>query len=137
MYRNHYADLLETIKNPTQLSKRLHSAGLLSCETKKRICDLMILRQQKVAELLEAIETKIISDSQSLYKFVEELETDNSSDNSASMKELCHKLRSTRGGECAFCVKITTYYDHNCLYTVEVSVPSQSVSSFPSTSTSK
>ena len=98
----HYADLLETIKNPTPLSKRLHSAGLLSCETKKRICDLMILRQQKVAELLEAIETKILSDSQSLYKFVEELEKDNS----ASMKELCHKLRSTLGGECAFVLKL-------------------------------
>ena len=71
-----------------------------------RICDLMILRQQKVAELLEAIETKILSDSQSLYKFVEELEKDNSSDNSASMKELCHKLRSTLVGECAFVLKL-------------------------------
>ena len=95
LFRNHYADLLEIIKNPTPLSKRLHSAGLLSCETKERICELVILRQQKVSELLEAIETKILSDSQALYKFVEELEKDNST----SMKELCDKLRCSRG-EC-------------------------------------
>ena len=72
-----------------------------------------ILRQQKVAELLGAIETKILLNSQNLYKFVEELEKDSST----SSKELCDKLKSTRG-ECVLseCVAPTdqVHCDDRC-----------------------
>ena len=108
-FRNHYADLLETIKNPTPLSKRLYSAGLLSFETRKNIFDL-ILRRQKVTELLREIETRILLDSQNLYKFVEELEKDSST----SLKELCDKLKSTHG-ECVLSECVCTHALTKCI----------------------
>ena len=91
-FKIHEAALLEHIKNPTPLSKHLHSAGLLTSETKKNIRNL-ILRQQKVCELLDATETEIRLDPSNYHKFVEALEKD------SSMQHLCGKLRSTCG-EC-------------------------------------
>ena len=91
-FQRHYADLLETIGNPTPLAARLYSAGLLSRHTRDKINELT-LREQKVTELLVATETTIRLDPSNYPQFVEALEKD------SSMQHLCGKLRSTCG-EC-------------------------------------
>ena len=90
---DHFADLFESIQNPTTLSARLYSAGLLSRETRKRICSRTLVDTDKVCELLDATETTIRLDPSNYHKFVEALEKD------SSMQHLCGKLRSTCG-EC-------------------------------------
>ena len=93
-FRDHFADLFESIQNPTTLSARLYSAGLLSSETRKRVCSRTLVDSDKVSELLDATETAIRLDPQNnFYKFVEALEKD------SSVQHLCSKLRSTCG-EC-------------------------------------
>ena len=91
-FRDHYADLFESIRNPAPLAARLYSAGLLSRHTRDKINELT-LREQKVTELLVATETAIRPDPSNYHKFVEALEKD------SSMQHLCGKLRSTCG-EC-------------------------------------
>ena len=92
-FRDHFSDLFESIQNPTTLSARLFTAGLLSRETRKRICSRTLVDSDKVSELLDAIETTIRLDPSNYHKFVEALEKD------SSMHHLCGKLRSTCG-EC-------------------------------------
>ena len=75
-----------------RLSYRLCSAGLLSRDTRRKICELT-LTEQRVSVLLDASETMINMDPRSFYKFVGELEKDR------PMQHLCDKLRSTCG-EC-------------------------------------
>ena len=58
--------------------------------SKKKLSDL-ILRRDKVTELLDATETATRLDPQNFHKFVEELDKD------SSMQHLCDKLRSTCG----------------------------------------
>ena len=91
-FQRHYADLLETVRNPVPLAARLYSADLLSRHTRDKINELT-LREQKVTELLVATETAIRLDPSNYHKFVEALEKD------SSMQHLCGKLRSTCG-EC-------------------------------------
>ena len=92
-FQSHFADLFESIQNPTTLSARLFAAGLLSRETRKRICSRTLVDSDKVSELLDATETAIRLDPSNYHKFVEALEKD------SSMQHLCGKLRSTCG-EC-------------------------------------
>ena len=91
-FQSHYVDLQTSIGDPTSLAAELYAAGLLSRETRMNISDL-VLRQQKVSELLNATETTIRLDPSNYHKFVEALEKD------SSMQHLCGKLRSTCG-EC-------------------------------------
>ena len=90
-FRSHCADLSEAIRYPTTLAATLYSAGVLSCETTRKIIELSDL--QKVTELLDATETTIRLDPSNYHKFVEALEKD------SSMQHLCGKLRFTCG-EC-------------------------------------
>ena len=93
-FQDHFADLFESIQNPTTLSARLYSAGLLSRETRDKIFTRGVLvDSEKVSVLLVAIDTTIRLDPQKFSKFVEALEKD------SSMQHLCGKLRSTCG-EC-------------------------------------
>ena len=93
-FRDHFADLFESIQNPTTLSVRLYSAGLLSLETRNKILSTGILMDSdKVSVLLVTIETTIKQNSSNFDKFVKALEKD------SSMQHLCGKLRSTCG-EC-------------------------------------
>ena len=93
-FRDHFADLFESIQNPTTLSVRLYSAGLLSLEIRNKILSRGVLvDSEKVSVLLVAIETTIHQNSSNYHKFVEALEKD------SSMQHLCGKLRSTCG-EC-------------------------------------
>ena len=93
-FRDHFADLFESIQNPTTLSVRLYSAGLLSLEIRNKILSRGVLvDSEKVSVLLVAIETAIHQNSSNYHKFVEALEKD------SSMQHLCGKLRSTCG-EC-------------------------------------
>ena len=91
-FRDHYVDLFNGIQNPVPLSARLYSAGLLAKNTRVKIKE-MRLTEDKVAELLDAIETAIGLDSQNFYKFVDELEKELDS----RMQHLCDGLRSTCG----------------------------------------
>ena len=88
-FRRYYADMLDSIDDPTLLAARLYSVDLLSRETRKNISDLT-RRQQKVSELLDAVETKIGQDTDNFYEFLEALEH-------ISMHDLCGKLRSKCG----------------------------------------
>ena len=92
-FRDHFDDLLESIQNPTTLSDRLFTAGLLSRETRKRICSRSLVDTEKVSVLLDATETTIRLHPSNYHKFVKALEKD------SSMQHLCGKLRSTCG-EC-------------------------------------
>ena len=92
-FQNHFADLYESIQNPTTLAVRLFTADLLSRETRKRICSRAVIDSDKVTEILDAVETMIRLDSSNFYKFVEELGKE------SSMQHLCGKSRSTCG-EC-------------------------------------
>ena len=93
-FRDHFSDLFESIQNPTTLSVRLYSAGLLPLQTRNKILSRGVLvDSEKVSVLLVAIETIIHQNSSNYHKFVEALEKD------SSMQHLCGKLRSTCG-EC-------------------------------------
>ena len=94
-FQRHYADLYKSIGDPayTSLAAELYSAGLLSRETRKRICSRTLEDSEKVSVLLDATETTIQLDPSNYRKFVEALEKD------SSMQHLCGKLRSTCG-EC-------------------------------------
>ena len=93
-FQRHYADLYKSIGDPTSLAAELYSAGLLSRETRKRICSRTLVEDsEKVSVLLDATETTIQLDPSNYRKFVEALEKD------SSMQHLCGKLRSTCG-EC-------------------------------------
>ena len=82
--------MLDSIDDPTSLAARLYSVDLLSRETRKNTSDL-IRRQQKVSELLDAVETKIGQDTNNFYEFLEALE------HISIMHDLCGKLRSKCG----------------------------------------
>ena len=83
-----------SLHNPTTLAARLFSAGLLSRDTRRKIVGRGLTDSEKVSEILDAIEAMIIRlEPRNFHKFVEELEKD------CSLRELCGKLRSTRG-EC-------------------------------------
>ena len=86
-FRENFVVLFEGIQDPVTLSMRLFAAGLLSPETRRTICSLVIPAQQR-NELLNAVEGQIIVDPLNFYKFVDKLEEDR------SMQQLCHKLRS-------------------------------------------
>ena len=90
-FQLHYAELLETFRNPTVLAARLYSAGLLSRDTRRKIDGRDLT--ESASEILAAIETAIQLDSNNFHKFMEVLEKD------SSMQHLCGKLRSTYG-EC-------------------------------------
>ena len=92
-FQAHYADLFEGIQEPISLSVRLYAAHLLHIETKRTICSLERPAQQR-NELLDAVERQIRVNPQNFYKFVDELDSSDS-----SMQHLCDKLRSTCG-EC-------------------------------------
>ena len=91
-FQSHIADLFYGIHDQVGLSYRLYAAGLLLRDTRRKICELT-LTEQRVSELLAAIETMISMDPQNFYKFVDVLEKD------SPMQHLCDKLRSTCG-EC-------------------------------------
>ena len=73
-FRRYYADMLDSIDDPTSLAARLYSVDLLSRETRKNISDL----------------TEIGQDTDNFYEFLEALEH-------ISMHDLCGKLRSKCG----------------------------------------
>ena len=100
-FKKSFADLYESIQNPTTLAVRLYTADVLSRETRKRICGRALVDSDRVNELLDAMETMIQHDSNNFYKFVDELEKD------SSMQHLCSKLRSTCG-ECDNLCLLTT-----------------------------
>ena len=99
-FKSHYANLFNGIQNPVSLSARLYAVDLLSRDTKKKIYELT-LTEQKVSELLDAMETAIRLDPQNFHKFVEEMEKD------SSMQHLCGKLMST----CGKCDNVSTSTD--------------------------
>ena len=89
-FRRHFADLSESIQNPTTLASRLYSADMLSRERRNNIGSLHLSVEQ-IGQLLDAVEGQIKVDSRKFYKFVDELEKD------SSMCHLCDKMRSTCG----------------------------------------
>ena len=89
----HVTDMFVSIKEPTTLSLRLFSAGLLSQDMKQTICSFEKPPEQRLKLLIDAVEGQIMLDPQNFYKFVDELEKD------SPMQHLCDKLRSTCG-EC-------------------------------------
>ena len=89
-FRRHFADLSESIQDPTILASRLYSAGMLSRERRNSISFLQLSVEQ-IGQLLDAVEGQIKVDSQNFYKFVDELEKD------TPMHHLCDKMRSTCG----------------------------------------
>ena len=89
-FRRHFADISESIQNPTTLASRLYSAGMLSRERRNNIGSLQLSVEQ-IGQLLDALEGQIKVDSQNFYKFVDELEKDK------PMCHLCDKLRLTCG----------------------------------------
>ena len=103
-FRDHFGDLFESIQNPTTLSARLFTAGLLSRETRKRICSRTLVDTEKVSVLLDATETTIRLDPSNYHKFMEALEKD------SSMQHLCGKLRSTCGEWDNVCLSISRQF---------------------------
>ena len=102
-FRRHFADLSESIQNPTTLARRLYSADMLSVENRNNIGSLQ-LPVEKIGQLLDAVEGQIKMDSQTFYKFVVALEED------SPMRHLCDKMRSTCGEPlimhvCLKCIK--------------------------------
>ena len=102
-FRRHFADLSESIQNPTTLASRLYSADILSRERRNNIGSLQLSVEQ-IGQLLDAVEGQIKVDSQNFYKFVDELEKD------SPMHHLCDKMRSTCGEPlimhvCSKCIK--------------------------------
>ena len=89
----HFVDLFEGIQEPISVSVRLFSANILHIKTKQTIYSLERPAQQR-NELLDAVERQIRVNPQNFYKFVDELDSSDS-----SMQHLCDKLRSTCG-EC-------------------------------------
>ena len=89
-FRRHFADLSESIQNPTTLASRLYSVGLLSRE-RRNIISFLQLSVEQIGQLLDAVEGQIKVDSQNFYKCVDELEKD------SPMHHLCDKMRSTCG----------------------------------------
>ena len=89
-FKSHYADLFNGIQNPVSLSASLYAVDLLPRDTKRRINELA-LTEQKVSELLDAMETAIRLDPMNFHKFVKAMEKD------SSMQHLCDKLRFTCG----------------------------------------
>ena len=89
-FQKHFEDLSQSILNPSTLSGRLFSMGLLTSAARKDICSLEKTAKQ-VEKLLDAVEGQIKLDSNNFYKFVEALEKD------APMQHLCDKLRDTCG----------------------------------------
>ena len=89
-FRRHFADLSESIQNPTTLASRLYSADILSRERRNNIGSLQLSVEQ-IGQLLDAVEGQIKVDSQNFYKFVDELEKD------SPMHHLCDEMRSTCG----------------------------------------
>ena len=73
-FRRYFADLSDTIQNPTTLASRLYSAGILSRERRNNISSLQLPEVQQIRQLLDAVEGQIKVDSQNFYKFVDELE---------------------------------------------------------------
>ena len=91
-----------SIQNPATLASRLFAADLLPNETRKKICSRILIDEDKINALLDAIETAVRLEAQKFYKFLEALEKD------SSMQHLCGKLRSTCG-ECdhvVMCVRV-------------------------------
>ena len=101
-FRRHFADLSESIQNPTTLASRLYSADMLSRERRNNIGSLQLSVEQ-IGQLLNAVEGQIKMDSQNFYKFVDELEKD------SPMSHLCDRMRSTCGEPsmhvCLKCIK--------------------------------
>ena len=89
-FKRHYADLFNGIQNPVSLSASLYAVDLLSRDTKRRINELP-LTEQKVSELLDAVETAIRVNPVNFHEFLGVLGKD------SSMKYLCDKLRSVCG----------------------------------------
>ena len=67
-FRRHFADLSESIQNPTTLASRLYSAEILSREKRNNIGSLQLSVEQ-IGQLLDAVESQIKVDSQNFYKF--------------------------------------------------------------------
>ena len=89
-FKLHYADLFDVIRNPIPLSMRLSSAKLLSRDPKRK---KLPQTEEKVTELLDAVQASVQLDPQKFYRFLNELEKD------SSMQHLSGELRSTCG-EC-------------------------------------
>ena len=75
-FQTHYIHLFEQIQDPTSLTARLYSAGLLSRQTRQTIIVRESTMSGKVAELLEAVETAIAQQPLNFFKFVKQLNYD-------------------------------------------------------------
>ena len=89
-FKRHFANLSDTIQDPTTLASRLYSADMVSRERRNNIGSLQLLVEQ-IGQLLDAVEGQIKVDSQNFYKFLEVLEEE------STMCHLCNKMRSTCG----------------------------------------
>ena len=110
-FRRHFADLSESIQNPTTLASRLYSAGMLSRERRNNISFLQLSVEQAGQLILDAVEGQIKVDSQNFYKFLDELEKDSPMHHLCNkMRSTCNKMRSTSGEPlimhvCLKCIK--------------------------------